>query len=178
MDQLKEEQFVELYNRYYERVFCSALKYLKKDRGLASDMTQETFRRLYSQNFSEIGGYVEKWLFLVCRNLCLKFTRRNNRYWFDENMGEEDIDEHPNPLETCILKEDVALMMECLPKLTANQRKVIHLRFFQNESYASISKKAKMSGGNVGFQLNKAIAKLKHEMTLQKKREDLAKRLS
>lgn len=178
MDALKEKQFVELYNQYYESVFYLAFRYLNKDIDRAHDITQETFCRLYKQNLNQLKEHMQKWLYAVCRNLCFKFLRKNKILQFKAILPDDRLDEKLNPLDAQLLREDLSLMMKCIPSLTDRQRQIVHLKFFENATYVAISKKTNMSKGNVGFQLNAAMVKLKHEMVLQKKKEDLAKILN
>lgn len=173
MSQITQQKFQELYQEYGKRLYGASDKILK-DHQRNQDVVQDVFMRLHKQDFSKIEGYIQEWLFTVCRNCSIKQYHKKNRYVLVENPeGFDSIDESASASEDMMQSELLKSMMKLVKKLSKNQQKALKLRYFQDHSYESIAKKMKTTTGNVGFMLNNAVKRLKVFLDKENKKKGL-----
>lgn len=77
----ENEKFSEIYTRYKEKVYITALQYINIDYNLAEEITQAVFLELYV-NIDDIHeSTVENWLTVVAKNKALnELTKRGKEY--------------------------------------------------------------------------------------------------
>ena len=150
--------FEVLYTRHAPRVFG----YLKKrvhNEQLAKDLFQETFLRLHKtrarynskKNFSA-------WLFTLCRHGMIDALRVENR----SKRLVEFVEDKYAPLrdESLILKSE-EICPELLSILNPRERNILHLRFEEDLSFASISDRIGLSLVNVRKIASRAVKRLR-----------------
>lgn len=173
MSKITEQKFQELYQEYGSRLYGASEK-IVKDHQRAQDVIHDVFMRLHKQDFSKIEDHINEWLFTVCRNCSIKQYHMRNRYVLVDNPeGFESIDESYSTPEYMMQSELLKSMMNLIVKLSKNQQKALKLRYFQDQSYASIAKKMKTTTGNVGFMLNNAVKRLKILLDKENKKKGL-----
>jgi DNA-directed RNA polymerase specialized sigma subunit, sigma24 homolog len=73
-----EEAFELLYKRYSYRTKCFFLRMLGGDNGIAEDLNQELFIKVFSSRYDFNKDYkFDSWLFSICYNLCKNRYRHN-----------------------------------------------------------------------------------------------------
>ena len=131
------EALEELYDRYSVLVFSIALRILR-DRGLAEDVTQEVFLRLWRRPWlyrPERGRFVS-WLTSITRNLAIDGQRRIARRRGAEEPGEDataglaGADRLADPAQAALLGEERAAVRAAVAQLPPPQRRVIELAWF------------------------------------------------
>jgi RNA polymerase sigma factor (sigma-70 family) len=173
MSQITEQKFLELYNKYKNRLYAASEK-IVKDHHKAEDVLQDVFLRLQKQDFSKIEGHINEWLFTVCRNCSIKQYHKRNRYVLVDDVEELDcIDESNSALQDMMQTELVKVVNTLTKKLSKNQQKALKLKFNKDCSYAEIAKKLKTTTGNVGFMLSTAVSKLKKLLDKENKKKQL-----
>lgn len=155
-----ENAFLELYNRYANRVFsyCSRILDNKED---ARDVFQETFVKFYESAKSErIMTNVPGFLLRIARNLCfnLKRTRHHNITIEDYMHYQEYSNNHERD-------ELMGLIKVALTGLPDELRETFVLREYEGMSYSEIS-------DFLGISL--ALVKIRIYRAKQKIREFLA----
>lgn len=130
-----------LYERFYHLVYGVCLKYLK-DRDASQDMVIAIFEKLLiSLKTEEISNF-KSWLYKVTKNECLMYLRseqrRKNR---EENYMSDFTDfssEHDDVFD--LYGIDSELLSENIKSLKPEQQIAIIQFYYENKSYAEISK--------------------------------------
>lgn len=130
-----------LYERFYHLVYGVCLKYLK-DRDASKDMVIAIFEKLLiSLKTEEISNF-KSWLYKVTKNECLMYLRseqrRKNR---EENYMSDFTDfssEHDDIFD--LYGIDSEFLSENIKSLKPDQQLAIIQFYYENKSYAEISK--------------------------------------
>jgi RNA polymerase sigma-70 factor (ECF subfamily) len=151
---ISESDFETLYKEYKIRLFKFVEKIVHCP-SRAEDIVQETFARLFKQDYHKIKDHVTKWLFTVSRNLAFKTKAKENRYTslFDDNS--DTLDEAKNPCESLDFSEQKEHLLKCIEKLSPMQKKVIKLRYLKQMKNPEIAKFLKIKDGAVTFNVCK-----------------------
>ena len=148
--------FAELYDRYVDAVFRYALFRLH-DRGLAEDVTSETFLRALRRitSISYRGRDVGAWFITIARNLVLDHVK-SSRYRFEVTTAEPALRAPvaSGPESQVLAGVTSDELMRCIQQLGTDQRECILLRFLQG---LSVAETAALMGRNEG-----AIKALQH----------------
>lgn len=100
------------------------------DNGLAEDMAQEAFIRLWKQAPKwQAKAQIKTWLHRVTHNLCVDYLRKQKRYSDDEIPDVED--PRPGVLEIKAQQQLGDKVTEALQKLPTRQRIAISLVHFE-----------------------------------------------
>lgn len=147
---------------------CRYLILTLGNRGVAEDLTQESFLRLYT--CLEKGGKVENagaWVFRVSHNLALDYLRNKDPLNRVEPESWEDVGQSlPDPApdaEQMVLENEHRRRFEAsLQALSNQERQCLYLRL-EGLRYAEIAEVLDISVGNVSTYLSRAIRKLKKQ---------------
>jgi len=136
--QQKSQQFAEVVEAHYERIFRAALS-LTRDRHLAEEIVQETF----VSAFRKFDGFsfrssVFTWLYRIMLNNCCKHWRRESLH---RRLGLLRADANPVPVEVVTSRfsspseelansEERGLMARALNALPAKLRVVVAMHYF------------------------------------------------
>jgi RNA polymerase sigma-70 factor (ECF subfamily) len=154
----------------YSRPVISFIYDMINDRGLAEELTQETFVRAY-RNLGTMRQETKlsTWLFGIARNVARESirarTRANSHVDLDDKTVMELSDRKPVPVEGLLSKELNELIQRALAALDEDKRVVFTLKVLHQCSYEEISE-------ITGF----SLAKLKTD--LHRARAEMRKRIS
>lgn len=133
-----------LYSLHYRKIYTFAYYRLSGNVVLAEDIVEEVFLRAFRMigSFKWKGVSFSAWLITIARNLIVDLSRRSETLpleeaWLDNSLDPSKI------IEEAVLQQEV---YQALEKLTADQKDVIILRFFED---FSISETAKITGKTV-----------------------------
>jgi len=106
--------FQSIYNQYYPVVYRLCLGYFKGDAGIAADMVQEVFIRVWEKHDEfRNESQVNTWIYRIAVNCCLTEIRRKKnyetriqRYQPDENDPAEKQQNDQDLLHQCIAQLD------------------------------------------------------------------------
>ena len=108
-----------LYERYADRVYNTALSYIKSAED-AEEITQDVFVKIYKSAWTFKGqSSIKTWIYRIVVNTSLNYLKKHNRFALFKNrfQAPEDIEfEHPGVLLEN--KENAARLykaMDCLP---------------------------------------------------------------
>ncbi len=152
------DAFGRLFDRYHDVVFRFVF-YRLGDRGVAEDLTQETFVRAFRRisSVSYQGRDIGAWFVTIARNLVLDHVK-SSRYRLEQATPEiTDVapDSHrPGPESEVIAGATYEELLRCVAKLGDDQQECITLRFLQG---LSVSETAHIMGRNEG-----AVKALQH----------------
>lgn len=162
------EALEELYDRYSVLVFSIALRILR-DRGLAEDVTQEVFLRLWRRPWlyrPERGRFVS-WLTSITRNLAIDGQRRIARRRGAEEPGEDatagiaEADRLADPAQAALLGEERAAVRAAVAQLPPPQRRVIELAWFGGLTQTEIAALTSLPLGTVKTRARLAMRRLR-----------------
>jgi len=165
----EQEAFRLIFERY-SRPVISFIYDLVSDRGLAEELTQETFVRA----FRNLGTFRQEtkfstWLFGIAKNVAresLRARMRASRQVDLEDKSVLDLSDHsPVPVHQLLNKELNELIQRSLALLDDDKRLVFTLKVFQQCSYEEIA-------DITGF----SISKLKSD--LHRARSEMRRRIS
>jgi RNA polymerase sigma-70 factor, ECF subfamily len=172
--QKREPQaMAELYDRY-GRLAYSIVFAVVRDTGVAEDLVQETFLRVWNRagGFDAERGALGPWLLAIARNRAIDYVR-SARAKMDRNLTELDLferAEHGNPssfvdMERDILSADSARRIKsAMAKLNQNQQKVIELAYYEGLSQTEMAERLQQPLGTVKTWVRTALRHLKDEL--------------
>lgn len=156
------EAFGLLYKNYVNSVFRYVL-FRVNDRGLAEDITSETFTRALRRirTVSYQGRDVGAWFMTIARNLVLD-NAKSSRYRLEVSTAEpDDADQVSDSPELLALQQETSkTLLNCVRQLKAEQRECIVLRFIQGLSVAETAIQLDSTEGAVKALQHRAIRKL------------------
>ena len=157
----------ELYDRYGRLAYSLILRVVR-DTGVAEDLVQETFLRVWNrmQGFDAEKGAIGPWLLAVARNRAIDYLRSTTGR--ARNTLELETTEHPslyNDMEKDLLVADKARRVKAaMEKLSANQRQVIELAYFEGLSQTEMAERMGQPLGTVKTWVRTALKNLRDEL--------------
>ncbi len=161
------QALAELYDRYGRLVYSLILRVVK-DAGIAEDLVQETFMRVWNrvQAFDAQKGSIGPWLLAVARNRAIDYLRSAGGR--ERNALEFEETDHPalyTNMEHDILSSDQArLIQTALGKLSPNQRQVIELAYFEGLSQTEMAERMGQPLGTVKTWVRSALKNLRDDL--------------
>jgi len=157
----------ELYDRYGRLVYSLILRVVR-DTGIAEDLVQETFLRVWNrvQGFDAQRGSIGPWLLAVARNRAIDYLRSASGR--ERNAVEFEETDHPalyTDMEQDILTSDATRRIKAaMEKLSANQRQVIELAYFEGLSQTEMAERMGQPLGTVKTWVRTALKHLRDEL--------------
>jgi RNA polymerase sigma-70 factor (ECF subfamily) len=157
----------ELYDRY-GRLTYSLIFRIIRDTGIAEDLVQETFLRVWNraQGFDVQRGSMGSWLLAVARNSAIDYLR--SRRGQESRVLEFDENLHPSlyaDLEREMISSDSARRIKAaLEKLPDNHRQVIELAYFEGLSQTEMAARMGQPLGTIKTWVRNALRSLRDEM--------------
>lgn len=160
----------ELYDRYGRLVHLVILRAVH-DSGIAEDLAQETFLRVWNrvQCFDGRKGAIGPWLLAIARNRAIDYLRSvRNR---ERNTVEFDETDHP-PLYTEMESDMVASergyhVRSAMRHLLPNHMRAIELTYFEGLSHLEVAERMGQPLGTVKSWVRMALKHLREELTPQ-----------
>ena len=132
-------KFAAAYEQSRDAVY-GYLVYMTRDTGLAEDLSQEVFLRM----FLHLGKFrgessVRTWALSIARNVFLSYAKRKSPVLLEEQEWEPEPDLNRNlPEEEFLKKEQAMIVRKCLMRLGDQERTVLLLMDFEELSYEEI----------------------------------------
>ena len=161
------QALAELYDRYGRLAYSLILRVVR-DTGVAEDLVQETFLRVWNrvQGFDAEKGSIGPWLLAVARNRAIDYLRSTTGR--ARNSLELDATDHPAlycDMEKDLLVSDKARHIKAaMLKLSANQREVIELAYFEGLSQTEMAARMGQPLGTVKTWVRTALKNLRDEL--------------
>jgi RNA polymerase sigma-70 factor (ECF subfamily) len=151
-----------LYDRYVDVVYRYVL-FRVDDRGLAEDVTSETFLRALRRisSISYRGRDVGAWFVTIARNLILDHVK-SSRYRLEVSTADpEDLNTTSSGPESEVLRHaTVAELMRCIDQLGDDQRDCVTYRFLNGLSVAETAQLMHRNDGAIKALQHRAIRRL------------------
>lgn len=163
------QALAELYDRY-ARITYSLVYRIVHDTGVAEDLVQETFLRVWNrvQAFDTERGRLGPWILTVARNRAIDYLRSVDGR-MKQNTFQLETSEHPSlfvTIEEEILNSDQArLLRAAFEKLNPNQRMAIELAYYEGLSQSEMATRLKQPLGTVKTWVRSALKILREEVT-------------
>ena len=161
------QALAELYDRYGRLVYSLILRVVR-DTGIAEDLVQETFLRVWNrvQAFDAGKGSIAAWLLAVARNRAIDYLR--SAMGRERGALEFEETDHPSlytDMEQDILNSDKTRRVKAaMEKLSANQRQVIELAYFEGLSQTEMAERMGQPLGTVKTWVRAALKNLRDEL--------------
>lgn len=161
------QALAELYDRYGRLAYSLILRVVR-DKGVAEDLVQETFMRVWNraQGLDAQKGSVGPWLLAVARNRAIDYLRSAGGR--ERNAIEFEETDHPAlyiDMERDILFSDKARRIKtAVEKLSQHQREVIELAYFEGLSQTEMAERMGQPLGTVKTWVRAALKNLRDEL--------------
>jgi len=158
------QALAELYDRYGQVVFRLILR-MVRDNGIAEDLVQETFLRVWNRvgGFDSDRGAVGPWLLAVARNRAIDYLRCQGRR--TESTIELNESEHPElfaDLSSDVFNFDLVRQVKrALDQLDSQQRQAIELAYFEGLSQTEIAERMGQPLGTIKTWMRRAIQQMR-----------------
>jgi len=158
----------ELYDRYGKLAY-SLIYRIVRDVGVAEDLVQETFLRVWNraQGFDAERGALGPWLLAVARNRAIDYVRSAGGK-MAKGALELEYAERPAlfiNFEADVLSQDQARRVRgALDKLNENQRHVIELAYFEGLSQSEMAQRMGQPLGTVKTWVRTALKNLREDL--------------
>lgn len=153
-----KEAFLELYDRYRERLFTYCCRMIG-DRERAKDAMQESLLKAFQNaGMYQEGTNVAAWLFRLTRNVCIDMIRARKEHDPIEDLQLPTLEQSSDVM----LQEALTSEIERLPEI---YREAVILRDVQGHSYDEIAKITGTAISTVKFRIFKARDTLRQRLT-------------
>jgi RNA polymerase sigma-70 factor (ECF subfamily) len=150
------------FERYRDRVYAVAVRFLKGDEAAAHDVTQEVFVKMFRAAPGFRGeARLSTWLHRIAVNACMDELRRRRRLLFFGDLPDAI---HPTTSPDgapSALRTEVVAAVDRLP---ARMRITVLLRYFEDLPYDEIARALQCTTGTVASRLHRAHAILAREL--------------
>jgi RNA polymerase sigma-70 factor, ECF subfamily len=157
----RDEPLAELYGRYAKRVYGLGLRLLG-DQGLAEDLVQETFLRLWrsAPRFDTDRATVRTFLFTIARRAAVDlWRRRRDRIEVAGSEIEPVVEDEA--FEALLVSLDVRYALD---ELSAKHREVLELHYRGDLTQQQISERLEVPLGTVKTRTHHALRALKGKL--------------
>jgi len=162
--QQNPDQFVHLYDKYFDQIYRYISRRVSGNRDTAHDIASQTFLDAFShlKNFKWQGFPFSSWLYKIAHNNVVKWYRKDGKQHYvpiEEAYGLAD--NTPNQKQQLNTQLDSDLVQQVLNKLEPDEREIIRLKFFEGVSNIEIAKIMELSITNIGVKVFRALKKAK-----------------
>ena len=156
----------------YKRIICEHYRsiyrftvYLSGDRGLAEDLTQETFTSAWAK-ISHYDGRasLRTWLHRIAYNKFIDSQRScQRRAGLEAGLKESapDARTSPNPLHQLAKDEHIRLLYEAMRKLDSSEYVAIVLHYVQGFSFREMTRVLDEPVGTIKWRTSQALKRLR-----------------
>ena len=171
MERLKRRDpaaLADLYDRY-GRLTYSLIVRIVRDVGIAEDLTQETFLRVWTgvKRFDAERNALRPWLLTVARNRAIDYLRvAEGRCLRDSpSLDRAEDSKLLADLERSVaISGETGTLRRVLERLNVNQRRVIDLAYFEGYSQTEMAAKLGQPVGTVKTWVRSALNLLREEL--------------
>ena len=159
----------ELYGRYGKLAY-SLIYRIVRDVGVAEDLVQEAFLRVWNraQGFDAERGALGPWLLAVARNRAIDYVRSSGGKMARGSLELAHAEQQPSVFvnfEAEVLSQDRARRVRgALDRLNENQRHVIELAYFEGLSQSEMAERMGQPLGTVKTWVRTALKNLRQEL--------------
>jgi RNA polymerase sigma-70 factor (ECF subfamily) len=168
LKQRDAEAMSDLYDRF-GRVALSIIVRIVRDMGVAEDLLQETFLRVWNRiaSFDAERGALGPWVLTIARNRAIDYLRSTD---WRHSQASSDLERLERPRLFVDIEEQYAdrdrirQIRDAFTKLSENQRNVLELAYFEGLSQSEMAERLKMPLGTVKTWVRTALQTLRQEL--------------
>lgn len=135
-DQAALKSFYSLFEKRLFNFICSRLN----DSVAATDIHNEVMFEVWrSAHRFEGRSSVSTWLFGIAHHKVIDYLRKNGRHQGDELQDEMVDEEYKDPEQCAIAAKQADRVHECVSQLSDKHRTIVHLTFFEEQTYREIA---------------------------------------
>ncbi len=166
------DAFAALFRHFGPRVRAYLLR-AGGDTGKVDDVLQDTFAAVWQKAhlFDGRRATAAAWIFAIARNRRIDAYRRTRRPEFDPEDPAFIPDPLPDGEQSVAARQRAEAVRSALSALSDEQREVLHLSFYEGETYASIAVRLGLPLGTVKSRARLGFGHLR--TALLARREDL-----
>jgi RNA polymerase sigma-70 factor, ECF subfamily len=160
------QALAELYDRYGRLAYSLILRVVR-DSGIAEDLVQETFMRVWNRvhGFDGERGSLGPWLLAVARNRAIDYLRSAQARHSPAELGQMDHPSLYSEMEGDLLNRDSTRRIQsAMQKLPAQQREVIELAYFEGLSQTEMAERIGQPLGTVKTWVRSALRSLREDL--------------
>ena len=156
------DQFKEIFDEYFEAI-RNYIYFMCSDQGLAEDVAQDTFIKLWDNRGSIVLSTVKAYLYTIARNLTLNQIKRNKlKYNFIAQTEFGKNNESPEfELEQKEFKEKLE---EAIASIPEGNREVFLMNRIEGMKYLEIAERLGLSVKAIEKRMSKALKVLREKI--------------
>lgn len=156
-----------LYDRYGNLVFSLSLA-IAKDRGLAEEITQDVFLRVWdnAEIYDRSHAHFKNWLTRITRNRAIDRVRKerlrpeqHSIEWAEPTLRQ--IPNHRTPLHIVTMKTEQERVRSVLAQLPEEQQRALQLAYLQGYTHQEIAEHLHEPLGTIKTRIRLAMQKLR-----------------
>jgi RNA polymerase sigma factor (sigma-70 family) len=157
--------FAQIYNHFAPRL-KGYLRRRGSDVGQAEELVQEIMLTVWRKAglYDRKQANVSTWIFTIARNRRIDALRRERRPDFDPNDPAFVPDSEPSPDDALAAKQDGAMLRRAIDDIPDEQRKLLHLAFYEDKSHNTIADELGLPLGTVKSRIRLALAKVRRSI--------------
>jgi RNA polymerase sigma-70 factor (ECF subfamily) len=156
--------------QHYGRLTYSLIYRIVRNSAVSEDLVQETFLRIWNRahSFDPSRGALGPWILAVARNRAIDYIRSVDGRM---SQGVLELDRLENPVlfssfeDTALSMDRVKRLKGAFEKLSANQRLVIELAYYEGLSQTEMAERMKQPLGTVKTWVRSALKTLREALT-------------
>lgn len=168
------QAFATLYDRYLDRIYAYAYRQTN-DETLAKDITSATFEKAlrHIRRFEWQGVRFGAWLYRIARNEIAQYYRRRRFLvpWLGQRGARAQVQER-TPETAVQSSERQRQLRAALARLSAKDREIVRLRFFEGLSSGEVAEILACSRQTVYLRLHRALKRLRQQLDLLQMTEE------
>jgi RNA polymerase sigma-70 factor (ECF subfamily) len=150
------------FDRYRDRVYAIALRFLKGDEAAAQDVTQEVFVKMFrAAPAFRAEARLSTWIYRIAVNACTDEMRRRRRLLFFGDLPDAI---HPTTSPDGTPGELHGEILTAIHRLPAKLRITVLLRYVEDLPYDDIARALACTPGTIASRLHRAHAILAREL--------------
>ncbi|MEP6962931.1 MAG: sigma-70 family RNA polymerase sigma factor [Acidobacteriota bacterium] len=157
-----------LYDRYGRLVY-SLIQRVVRDSGVAEDLTQETFLRIWNrgQAFDTQRGALGPWIITVARNRAIDYLRSSDGRMASHSIELADL-EQPSRFtdfnDKALSMDRARRLKEAFEHLTPNQKAVLELAYYEGLSQTEMAERMQQPLGTVKTWVRAALKTMRDQL--------------
>ncbi len=143
-------------NSFWRDIFMFISKKIN-DKTISEELTNQTFNKALTKlHLFDVSMDFKTWLFSIAQNTCIDYWRKYASTQSVSLIENIDTEHSPSPEEMFISNQSVEKILQHIQSLDEKYRKIIELKFIEDNSIKEIAQKLNLSESNVKIRILRA----------------------